>query len=355
MKGAVLRKIGSPLVLETLPDPHPGAGEVVVQVAAAPVLAYAREVFDGTRNYPLLVPLVPGCGAVGTVLETGPDATRLQVGDWVFCDPTVRSRDDAVSPDIMLQGLIAPDQGAQRMQAHFRNGAFAERMLIPMENAARIGPPGELDPAKLCALNTLLVPYGGLLAAALQPGQTVLISGATGHFGSAAVAVALAMGAGCVVACGRESDKLEGLVERFGPRMRAVRLGGNEQDDTRAMREAARGPIDVVFDQLPPIQDTTPVRTAVMAVRAHGTVVLMGGVQADIALPYGHLMRQCITVRGQFMYPRDAPERMMGLIRTGLLSLDAFHFTSFGLDKIADAVEHAATDGGIFRMTVVRP
>lgn len=38
------------------------------------------------------------------------------------------------------------------------------------------------------------MPYGGLLAADLRPGETVPISGATGHFGSAAVAVALAMG-----------------------------------------------------------------------------------------------------------------------------------------------------------------
>jgi hypothetical protein len=53
-----------------------------------------------------------------------------------------------------------------------------------------------------CALNVLLVPYAGLLAANLQAGETVLISGATGNFGSAGVAVALAMGAGCVVAPG---------------------------------------------------------------------------------------------------------------------------------------------------------
>lgn len=194
----------------------------------------------------------------------------------------------------MLQGLIAPGDGAQRPQAHFRNGAFAERVLIPMENAVRIGPLDSLDPAHVCALNTLLVPYGGLLAAGLQPGQTVLISGATGHFESAGVAVALAMGAACVIAAGREDDRLKDLARRFGPRVRTVQLGGREQEDTRAMGEAAPGPVDVVFDQLPPLKDATPVRAAAMAVRPHGTIVLMGGVQADLALPYGHLMRNCI-------------------------------------------------------------
>ena len=52
------------------------------------------------------------------------------------------------------------------------------------------------------ALNVLLVPYGGLLAADLRAGETLLVSGATGNFGGAAVAVALAMGAACVVAPG---------------------------------------------------------------------------------------------------------------------------------------------------------
>ena len=44
-----------------------------------------------------------------------------------------------------------------------------------------------------------------------EPGETVLVSGATGNFGSAAVAVALAMGAACVVAPGRNETVLQEL------------------------------------------------------------------------------------------------------------------------------------------------
>jgi alcohol dehydrogenase len=62
------------------------------------------------------------------------------------------------------------------------------------------------------------VPYGGLLAGDLQPGETVLVSGATGNFGSAGVAVALAMGARCVVAPGRNESVPAELEDRFGPR-----------------------------------------------------------------------------------------------------------------------------------------
>lgn len=270
MKAAVLKSFGSPLVIETLSDPHPGPGEAVITVAAAPVISYAKEVFDGSRQYPLLLPLVPGCGAIGRIQALGPDATRLQVGDWVFCDPTIRSRDDAAAPDIMLQGWNAHGEGAQRLQAHFRNGPFAERMLVPMENAVRLGPLDELDPARLCALNTLLVPYGGLLAAGLQPGETVLISGATGHFGSAGVAVALAMGAACVVAPGRNTGMLEELARRFGPRIRTVSLVGQEDEDQHRIRHTAPGPIDCVLDLLPPMSDSSPVRAAAMTVRPMG-------------------------------------------------------------------------------------
>jgi alcohol dehydrogenase len=43
----------------------------------------------------------------------------------VFCDPTVRSRDDAPWPDITLQAWSARDAGGLRLQRHFRDGSFA--------------------------------------------------------------------------------------------------------------------------------------------------------------------------------------------------------------------------------------
>jgi alcohol dehydrogenase len=91
MKAAILHALGTPLVIETVPDPIAGPGEVVVDVVAAPVLSYTNEVFDGTRTYHLTFPMTPGCGAVGRVRATGPDATRLAPGDWVFCDQRRRA------------------------------------------------------------------------------------------------------------------------------------------------------------------------------------------------------------------------------------------------------------------------
>ena len=359
MKAAVLKALGSPLAIETVPEPVLGTGEVIVDVMASRVLAYANEVLSGERNYLLELPLVPGPGAIGRVRATGPDATHLAVGDWVYCDPTVRSRDDARAPDIILQGLTAGSEAGLPLQRYYRDGAWAEQMRVPTENAIPIGAIDQADAARWCALGTLLVPYGGFLAAQLQAGETVLVNGATGSFGSAAVAVALGMGASLVVATGRNEQALADLTRRFGARVRTVAMRGDEQDDRRQILLTAPGGIDCVLDILPPAASAIQVRTGIMAVRPHGRVVLMGGVGvlggAGLDLPYPWMMRNCISLRGQWMYPPHATILMVGLIRAGLVSLDQFAVTAFDLDDANAAVAHAARNSAPFRMTVILP
>jgi len=361
MKAAVLNSFGSPLTIQDMPEPVAGTGVVTVDVVATGVLPYANEVFSGERRYLLELPVVPGPGGIGRVRSVGPDATHLAVGDWVFCDPTVRSRDSDLAPDITLQGWSARGPGGMKLQQHFRHGSFAEQMMVPTENAKPIGAIDDGEAAQWCALGTLLVPYGGFLAAKLQPGETVLVSGATGKFGSCAVAVAvaLAMGAACVVAPGRNEAVLADLERRFGRRVRTVRLSGHEDDDRERMIRAAPGPIDCVLDIMPPSVATSVVRAALMTVRPYGRVVLMGGVGmlggAGLELAYPWIMRNCITIHGVWLCPSDAIVRLVGLIRSGLLRLDQFETTSFDLDHANDAVTHAAANGGPFKMTVIRP
>lgn len=359
MKAAVLKTLNAPLTIEQIPDPSAGTGEVIVDVVAAPVLSYAQEVFSGERRYPIELPIVPGCGAIGRVRTIGPDATHLKQGDWVFCDPTVRSRDDVLMPDIVLQGWSARGEGGRQLQRYFHDGPFAEQLRLPTENAVRIGEIDPADAARWCALNTLLVPYGGLLESNLRAGEILLVSGATGNFGSACVAVALAMGARCVVAPGRNAQALEDLERRFGERVRTVSLSGDEATDRERMQRAAPGPIDCVMDLMPPSVPATTVRAAVMAVRPNGRVVLMGGVGmlggAGLELPYPWIMRNDITLRGKWMYPTQAITLMTGLVRGGLLRLDHFDVTTFALDDVNEAVAYAAANGGPFRITVINP
>ncbi len=359
MKAALLKSFGTPLSIENVPAPVLGTGEVIVDVVATRVLSYTNEVLSGERKYALALPVVPGAGCVGRVRAIGPDATKLAAGDWVLCDPTVRSRDDAIAPDITLQGVSARGEGGMRLQKHFHHGSFAEQIMVPTENVKRLGRITDIEATQWCALGTMLVPYGGFLAAKLQPGETVLVSGATGNFGSAAVAVALAMGAACVVAPGRNEAVLTDLKRRYGDRVRPVKLSGNESDDRAAMMRTAPGPIDCVLDIMPPSVSTTVVRAALMTVRPNGRVVLMGGVNmqggAGLELPYNWIMRECITIHGVWMYPPDAATRLVGLVRAGLLKLDDYQTTAFDLDHANEAVAHAAANAGPFKMTVIRP
>ncbi|MFZ3598396.1 alcohol dehydrogenase catalytic domain-containing protein [Streptomyces sp. BH104] len=359
MRAAVLTTFGAPLAVRELPDPEPHAGEVLVEVLAACVAPYADEVFGGARDYPLVPPVVPGIGGVGRIVRVGPDATRLRAGDLVWCDVTVRSRDDALTPDITLQGWSSRGEGGAALARHLHDGAYAELMRVPTENVYPLPAAAADDPARWAALGVHVIPYGGLLAGGLAAGETLLVSGATGNLGSSAVAVALAMGAGRVVAPGRDRAALDLLAGRFGPRVRPVRMTGDAAADRAAMTAAAEGPIDMVLDLLPPSAPGSVTRAAAMTVREYGRVVLMGGVGMlggdDLALPYPWLMRNSITVRGQWMYPRTANTGIIRLVAAGAPDLSAERVRSFPLDEVNEAVAYAAAHGGPFDRTVLLP
>ena len=122
---------------------------------------------------------------------------------------------------------------------------------------------------------------------------------------------------------------------------------------------AAGGPIDMVLDFLPPRAPSSVARAAAMTVREYGRVVLMGGVGmlggADLALPYPWIMRNSVTIRGQWMYPRTANVGMIRLIASGALDLTFERLTRFDLDRVNDAVTFAAAHGGPFDRTVLTP
>jgi len=358
MRAAVLNAFGSPLDIQSLPDPVLGTGEVIVDVVAAGVTSYAAAVFNGSRNYLLEPPVVPGPGGVGRVRATGPDSTKLKPGDWVFVDSTIRSRDNIAEPEQILLGWTYRTAAALKLHRYYHHGSFAEQMLVPTENATPLGDIDAADAGRWTALGRLLVPFGGLLAGHLMAGETLVVNGATGGFGGAGVVVALAMGAGRVVATGRNERTLEDLARRFGPRVRIVRFTGVEADDRRLITEAAGGPIDLVLDFLPREASATQVRAAVLAVRLGGRVMLMGGLrgqEGDLGLNYNWLMHNETTIRGVWMYPKQAIPRMIQMVRAGLIDLAQFEVAEFGLDEANEAVAHAAANGGPRQLTVLRP
>lgn len=358
MKAAVLREFGEPLTIVTISDPVLGTGEVIVDMVAAGVASYSAGVFSGARNYLLELPIAPGPGGIGRVRATGPDATRLSAGDWVYCDSTIRSRDDALNPDTILLGWTARSEGAMPLHRFYHHGSFAEQMLVPTECVTPIGEIDPEDAGRWVALGQLLVPYGGLLAGDLRAGETLVVNGATGGFGSAGVAVALAMGAGRVVATGRNEQKLEVLRTRLGPRVVPARMTGAEADDRQKIIDLAEGPIDFVLDFLPREAVASQVLAAALTVRHGGRIVLMGGVGGaggGLILPYDWLMHNDITVRGKWMYPREAVVQMVRIVRAGLLDLGQFDLAEFRLDQANEAIAHAAATSGPYQLTALRP
>ncbi len=114
-----------------------------------------------------------------------------------------------------------------------------------------------------------------------------------------------------------------------------------------------------MLDILPPQASIDQVKVAVLAVRPGGRIALMGGVGmgtgAELSLPYPWLMRNNITIRGQWMYPREAIFRLVTLVKSGMLDTRIYDVAEFPLAKIKQAIEHAAATAGPFTKTVLRP
>src|SRR3954454_6518387 len=124
---------------------------------------------------------------------------------------------------------------------------MAERTLVPHDALLPVadGVTGEVAAA---LGNTGLGAWLSLAwRSGLQPGETVLVLGATGAVGSVAVQAAKLLGAGRVVAAARPSARLQALLARGADAV--VELGGGE-DLPDALREAAGGGVDVTIDTL---------------------------------------------------------------------------------------------------------
>jgi NADPH:quinone reductase-like Zn-dependent oxidoreductase len=215
VKAAVSRRYGAPDVVAVadVPRPEPGNDEILVAVRAATVgvvdgLArrgspwYARGHFGPLRpRFPVL-----GCDFAGQVESAGPAVTRFGVGDAVF-------------------GTIAP-----------RFGAHAEYVCLP-EHGAVAPKPGNVTYPEAAALVDATALCFLRDKAGLRAGQSVLVNGASGAVGSAAVQLARHFGATVTGVCS-------------GPHVRLVRKLGAESviDYTRTDFTRAGRCYDVIFD-----------------------------------------------------------------------------------------------------------
>lgn len=309
--------------------PKAELGSVVVRVLAAAVLTYADRVYSGRKPYPYPVPFVPGSSAVGHIVAVGEDATKLKPGQLIYFDTYIQGRDDTTT--LFLHGLSRGfTPGSNRlMETVWRDGTYAEYAKLPLENcfpmndARLLGnlAAGDLGYSltDLVYLLTISVPFGGLRDVDVKAGEKVIISPATGAFGSAAVFSALAMGAR-VVAMSRNLSALEPLKSLgFGDRVRFVE---NTRDVETDIKELTKdGLADVFFDISPgKAVKSTHFKSYIQALRQGGRVSLMGA-HEELTLPTQFIMLYDITIKGKWMYTKEDMRVMINLVETGYLKL----------------------------------
>ncbi|HEX4249943.1 MAG TPA: zinc-binding dehydrogenase [Pseudonocardia sp.] len=247
---------------------------------------------------------------------------------------------DPPEPARALLGITAPPEFVPVLDT-WPDGTFAEKVVVPLSTVTPV--PAALDgvpSAVLAAAARCLVPYGGLLRGRLRAGETVVVNGATGGFGSAGVHVALAMGAGAVVAAGRNASALARLADL--DRVTTVRLTGDAAADTTALRDAAEGHVDLALDLVGSAGSASSTLATLGSLGRGGRLVLMGSMTTPLPIDYTTLMTTGREIIGHFMYSDGAPARLLALVASGLLDLTAIPTRQHPLSDLERAMDEAA-------------
>lgn len=252
------------LVLEDIEVPVPGPGEALVRVDYAALNPADRYMVMGKYPRPAPRPFSVGRDCSG-VIARPVEGGRFKEGDAVC--------------------LLRSEVGVSR------TGTLADYVCIPEESLAPIPAGWTMQEAAAAPLVHLTAWRGLADLGQLQPGQTVLITGASGGVGSAAVALAKALGAR-VVAQSRSEDKRQALL-----RMGADAVVGADLDTFATEVKAALdgGRVDLVIENLggPWLQQCINVCGVGGKIMVIG---LLAGLTSEITL--GLLIFKQITLRG---------------------------------------------------------
>jgi alcohol dehydrogenase len=287
-------------------------------------------------------PFTPGGNAIGLVHAVGREVYHLKVGQRVVTSSHIVANENAPEPTQFLLGITAGPAG-KSLQADWRDGTLAEYAHVPKSCVTPIEGLGALSATELSVLPRFAVPYGGLMRGRLAAGETIVVTGATGAYGSAAVLLSLALGAGRVVAAGRNRKALDALAQLGGSRVATVALSGDVEADARVLRAAAGGGAQMAFDIVGGAQDPSATLAALKSLRRGGRLVLMGSMAVPLPISYLDVMLNNLEIIGQFMYAQDTFMRLVDLARSRLLDLGAIRARSFPLENLPAAMEAAST------------
>jgi len=286
MRAVVCRELSGPqsLTVEDLPDPKPGPGEVAVAVAAAGVNFADTLMVSGKYQERPELPFTPGLELAGIVTALGAGVAGLAPGDRVI-------------------GLVD-------------RGAFAEVALVRAEELYPIPDTMDFDVAAGFPI-TYGTAHGGLVwRAELQPGETLLVHGAAGGVGLAAVEVGKALGAEVIATAGGP-EKLE-IAKAQG----ADHLIDYRSEDIRERVKALTGGrgAEVVFD---PVGGEV-FMASLRAVAWGGRLLVIGFAAGKVPeIPANLLLVKNLAVLGLYWgaYRQKAPD----LLRAQFETLTGWH------------------------------
>jgi NADPH:quinone reductase len=303
----MIAEVGAPPELRDVPEPERGEGQALVEVTAAPLNPIdlsiaAGRFYGGTPD----LPYVPGREGVGRVLE----ADQVPAGSRVRFD--------------------AGGAGG---------GALAERALTA-ESALLDVPEGVDDATGACLGIVGLTAWLALeWRAQLQRGETVLVLGATGAVGQVAVQAAKLLGAGRVVAAGRDAEALARTRDLGADE--TVELGGDDVADRLRAAAGGEGP-DVIVDPL----WGEPAGTASEAAAPRARIIHLGQTASPEATFASSAVRgKLLSILGFALgltpadRRRDAYARMCEEAAAGRLEIE--HET-LPLERVAEAWERQA-------------
>jgi L-iditol 2-dehydrogenase len=308
MKALLLREYKH-LELLDLPQPTPGPGELLVQVAACGICGSDVHGYDGSsgRRIP---PIVMGHEAAGIVAATGPGVTRFHPGDRVTFDSTVYCGECSycLRGEVNLcdrRQVIGVSCGEYR-----RAGAFAEYVTVPERIALAL--PDSMSFAEAAMLEPVSVALHAVKVSEIRGGETALVIGA-GMIGLLTLQAARAAGCGRVLIADVDATRLQ-LAESLGA-TETLLLSGDELPREVVRRTGAGA--DVALEAVGRGQT---IQAAIHSVRKGGTVTLIGNIEPQVTIPLQVVVSRQLRLQGTAASSGEYPQAIE-LIRRGKIQV----------------------------------
>ncbi len=307
MQAAVLRKLGTPLEIETLPIPEPGPGEILIKVVACGVCHSDLHAVDGDWTPGPVLPLIPGHEVAGTVAGLGAGVAGFKIGERVGV-PWMFSACGAC--EFCLAGM---ETICKRGEAtgYSKPGGYAEYLVAPAAFVGRLAKSidmHEMAPI-LCAGVTT---YRGLKRTGTRPGQWVAIVG-IGGLGHIAVQYARAMGMR-VAAVDVAPEKLK-LAKRLGAELT---VDASTADPVQVIQDKIGGSHGAIVTAVA----TRAFEQAILMLRPAGTVAyigLPGGKADEIRASISAITNWELSVRGSNVGTRLDLDEAVAFATNGLV------------------------------------